>query len=105
MLVDNLVMQASLVMQAMLRDQEQQHHRAWGETILSMVAVLQILFQNSSYIFTFRNSSVRPSVLKRDMNMYANIYTDFEPWFQYISCSHDQTRLDQTRPQQLRRLQ
>ena len=51
MLVDNLVMQASLVMQAMLRDQEQQHHRAWGETILSMVAVLQILFQNSNYIY------------------------------------------------------
>jgi len=52
---------------------------------------MRILFQNSSSIFTFR-----PSVLKRDMSIYTNIYTDFEHWFQYISCSHDQTRPDQT---------
>ena len=40
------------------------------------------------------HSVVRPSVDKRDMSIYANIYTDFEHWFQYISCSHDQTRPD-----------
>ena len=64
MLVDNLAIQANLVMQAMLRDQEQQHHPAEGETILSMVAVLRILFQNSSSIFTF------PSVVRCPLSVH-----------------------------------
>ena len=28
------------------------------------------------------------------MSIYANIYTDIEHWFQYVSCSSDQTRPD-----------
>ena len=45
-----------------------------GMCFMPLGTFLRILFQNSSPIFTFR----RPSVDKRHMSIYANIYIDFE---------------------------
>ena len=50
---------------------------------------LRILPQQNTALL----SHFRLSVRRRDMSIYANIYTDFEHWFQYI-CSHDLTRPD-----------
>ena len=43
-------------------------------------------------ILALSSHSVRACVDKRDMSIYAYIYTYFEHWFQYISRPHDQTR-------------
>ena len=52
-----------------------------------------------SRVLALSSHSVRPSVDKRHMSIYANIYTDFEHWFQYIS--YIQYIPGQTRPDHL----